>query len=224
MSNLIKENISVIIGSCDSYEPLWKNFQICFNNTWSHSTSNFFITENKTVPLYTNQEFISVLSTKQNWGARMLDGINACKTKYIFFILEDYFFTYSYSAEQLEEYINIMNLNSIDRLQISPSGFQHYIKINNSEKYLKFSKNSLYSISMQPSIWNKEYLQYVLSPEYSPWDFEIIGSQKISQDSYNHKIFIDRSIPNVYFNAVRKGFTKSVGWDTFKIEYNLEDF
>lgn len=228
----ISDSLTVLIGSCDSYQALWKNFQMCFDRYWTHNTNNIFVTEQKIVKNYTAKHFKSALSNKNKWGARMLDGIAQCETKYIFFLLEDYFLHYEYQENQLEEYIDLMNLNNIDRLQISPSGFQSYIQCNYlkpksnipDNKYLKFHKYSMYSISMQPSIWNKEYLKYVLSPEYSPWDFEITGSSKIAQDAHDHSIFLDSTIPNVYFNAVRKGFIKSDNWDSFRTEHNLEDF
>ena len=77
---------------------------------------------------------------------------------------------------------------------------------------------------MQPSIWNVDYLKYVLLPEYSPWDFEINGSQKIANDLRCHSIFIDSTMQSVYFNAVRKGFIKNNNWDSFRTKHGLEDF
>jgi hypothetical protein len=223
----VTENLTVLIGSCDSYSILWKNFQICFDRYWDHDTDNIFVTEQKIVDNFTKKHFKSVLSSKKSWGARMLDGISECKTKYVLFLLEDYFLDYKYSESQLEEYIDLMNLNTIDRLQISPSDFQSYNRLNENvscNKYLQFNKYSLYSISMQPSIWNVDYLKYVLLPEYSPWDFEINGSQKIANDLRSHSIFIDSTMQNVYFNAVRKGFIKNNNWDSFRIKHCLEDF
>ena len=120
----ITENLTVLIGSCDSYNVLWKNFQTCFDKYWDHNTDNIFVTEQKIVENFTKKHFRSVLSAKNSWGARMLDGISECKTKYILFLLEDYFLDYKYSESQLEEYIDVINLNTIDRLQISPSDFQ----------------------------------------------------------------------------------------------------
>lgn len=229
---MLKNNITVVVGSCDAYNKLWKNFQICFDKYWDHQTNNIFITEQIPITNYTAKHFTPVLSNRKNWGERMLEGIAQCETKYIFFILEDYFLHYKYSEEQLKEYIDLMDLNNIDRLQISPSDFQsyyncQYIKPNytiSDDKYLRLEKHSLYSISMQPSIWNTNYLKYVLLPEYSPWEFEINGSQSISNDSRNHCIFVDSTIQNVYFNAVRKGFIKNDNWYNFRTKHNLEDF
>lgn len=222
---MIKDKISVLIGTCDSYKPIWKNFQICFNRIWSHKTRNIFVTENLSVDNYTNTKFDTINYSSPRWGERMLYAIKQCNTDYIFFILEDYLFYYNYTSDQITEYINIMDYYRINRLQISPSSFQTYEKFDGIDrKYLKISKHSLYAISMQPSLWRKDYLNDILKNEYSPWDFEVKGSLTINNDTNDHKIFIDSTIPSVYFNAIGKGFIKNNGWEKFRNESNLEDF
>lgn len=222
---MIENKLSVLIGTCDNYNPIWKNFQLCFDKTWHHPTRNIFVTENLLVDNYTDTKFDTINYSSPYWGERILYAINQCQSDYIFFILEDYLFYYSYTSDQIAEYIHIMDYYGINRLQISPGGFQTYEKFDGiNEKYLKISKDSSYIISIQPSLWRKDYLNYILKREYSPWDFEVKGSLAINNDNNDHKIFIDTSIPNVYFNAIRKGFVKSDGWQSFKNEYNLEDF
>jgi hypothetical protein len=34
----MEDKLSVIIGSCDSYQPLWKNFDILFKRYWNLNT------------------------------------------------------------------------------------------------------------------------------------------------------------------------------------------
>ena len=211
-------NLAVLIGSCDAYFPLWEPFQVCFNKYWSHKTNNVFVTETLDVPQYAETKF-NIIKVKGNWGSRMLKGIDFIKEDYIFFILEDYLFNYEYSKEFLENSIRLCDKYNIDRLQISPSGHQTYQE-EQVDGLNKFSPSSQYLISMQPSIWKKEFLYKTLLPECSPWDFELIGSQLISK--LDNNIFIDKKIPSVYFNAVRRGMIKSPGFDQFFEKENLK--
>lgn len=211
-------NLTTLIGTCDSYSSLWEPFQITFNRYWKLNTENIFVGETVEVPHYTDTKFTTILSESETWGARMRKGIESCKTDYIFFILEDYFFNYSYTEKQLQDYLEICDKHNIDRLQISPSGHQLYSEIE-VDGVVQFSNNSEYLISMQPSIWRKSFLYEVLLPEYSPWDFEIEGSHKMLKEKSN--IFIDKKVPSVYFNAVRKGKSKSPGWKEFFIQQNI---
>lgn len=220
--NNIEKNLTVLIGTCDKYHKLWDNFQICFDRYWKFNTKNIFVSEKLEVPTITKTKFDTItFDGNSKWGARMLRGVESCQTDYIYFILDDYFLNYEMSNSQLDNYLQQMKLHNMDRLQISPSGFQQYQSVDYTD-FLKFKQNSSYLISMQPSIWNKRFLQKVLSETYSPWDFEIRGSALLKKS--NHNIFIDKSMNSIYFNAVRKGFKKSSGWDEFKIKENLKDF
>lgn len=215
----IKNNLTVLIGSCDAYSSIWKPFQICFDRYWKFDTKNYIVTEKLEVPNYTNTELITIKSEKSTWAKRMLDGISVANTEFIFFILEDYFFHYPYSYEKMSNWLMDMDKFEINRLQISPSEFQLYEEIENTP-YHKLKTKSNYLISMQPSLWRKSFLMNVLKEEYSPWDFELKGSSLLKNKE--HGIFIDRDIPNVYFNAIRKGFKKSKGWDEFIKKEGLE--
>lgn len=217
-------NLDVLIGSCDLYSPLWDNFQITFDRYWNFDTKNVIVSETKILEEITNTKFETILTTHNKWGGRMREGIGKCDSDYIFFILEDYFFDYSYSKEQMETWVFDMEKYDINRLQISgPRGPQTYNIVENNP-YEKFSQTSEYLISIQPSIWRKSFLLETLKENYSPWDFEIIGSKLLLNTE--HKTFADSTVTNTskYFNAVRRGFKKSVGWENFRNKENLKDF
>ena len=54
-------DISVLIGSCDEYNPLWKNFDILFKRYWEIPTKNYFVTETLE---FKNENYISILAGK----------------------------------------------------------------------------------------------------------------------------------------------------------------
>lgn len=214
-------NLSVVVGTCDGYRSLWKNFQQCFNKYWDIDVDVVFVGETIEVPDYFNVGKYRTILSRGNWGYRMLEGINSVESDYIFFILEDYYFQYRYSIENFNNWIKDMENYSIQRLQISPSGHQVY-ESGGDVPYIKISDRSNYLISMQPSIWDKSFLNRVLSPNHSPWDFEIIGSNSLKYG--NNRIYLDNRIPSPYFNAVRKGMVKSSGWEDFRLRENLDNF
>ena len=118
----------------------------------------------------------------------------------------------------------------MNRLQISRGGppGQNYVSVCNIN-YDRIADNSKYLISMQPSIWSREFLLRVLKPEYSPWDFEIEGSYQLRGKEKN--TYIDRFYEsfNVYFPAARSScygpdFRQEVGWEDFRKRHHLKDF
>jgi len=224
--------LSVLIGTCDLYSPLWESFQICFDRYWKFNTQNLFIGETIRVPNYTNTKFETILQGKtvsagmNNWGERMRQGIEACEEDYIFFILEDYFLDYTYSEEQMNDWLDAMKKYDMNRIQIS-GPLTPQFDVSDTEvgcPYNKYTLNSRYIISVQPSIWKKSFLLETLKSEYSPWDFEIKGSKLLI--GTDHRTFADITVMDTrkYFNAVRIGFKKSVGWEKFRMKEKLKDF
>lgn len=210
-------NLTVLVGTCDSYSPIWENFIKCYEKYFPYSINTLFVGETKNIKNYN-----SYTPGKLPWGYRIKSSLELIQDDYILFILDDYFMSFDYGKERLNKYIEDMNKFSMNRLQISKSGSQIYLSYD--DYYLKFHNSSPYSFSLQPSIWKKEWIYNNCYDHYTPWDFEIINSQKY----YNQDIstYVDPSIWNsdIYFNAVRKGFIKSPGWEKFKNKENLQDF
>jgi len=212
-------NLSTLIGSCDKYSPLLKPFQICFNKYWSLNTKNVIVTETVDVPNYTDTNF-EVIKSVGAWGSRMLKGLDSISTDYVYFILDDYFLEYKHPEGKIESYIELMEKHNIDRLQISPSSHQRYTDIV-KDGLTKISTDSSYLISLQPSIWRKDFIYRTLLPSYDPWKYELIGSKMLlNQES---QVYIDTSAPTIYWNAMRKGMVRGPGWDIFFERENLED-
>lgn len=202
-------NLTLLVSSCDSYSPLWNNFFSLVDKYWVANCDKLFVTETNAPEC---EGFDIHLAGKKPWGERILEALDIMDTDYVFFILEDYYLHYKYSEERLFVSMLMMDQLGIDRLQLSPSGHQSYMD-KNRFGIAKFAKDSNYKISMQPSIWRKDFLKEVVKPHYSPWDFEVVGSFLLLNKDV--PIYIDHSFDNVYFNAVRKGMRKVDGVDKF---------
>jgi len=201
-------NLTVLIGTSDGYSVLWDNFVTTFDKHWKIDCRKLFIGETKEAN-YEGYEFYH--GDKKQWGERVLGSLELVDTDYVFFVLEDYWFHHYIRPNDWFQWRDDMHHYKADRLQVSPSGHQRYVDLGT--RVWKFDDNSDYKISMQPSFWRTEFLKEVLKKEYSPWDFEVIGSSKLKGQDNN--IFIDKTMPSLYFNAVRKGLKKSPGVDEF---------
>lgn len=216
-------NVTLLVASCDKYKPLWDNFFTLIDRYWKIPCDKVFIGE--TVDP-NKADFKVCLPGSKEWGERVLEGLKLVETDYVLFLLEDYYLNYKYSDVQMIEWLYIMmyedgTKEGWDRLQISPSGGQRYI--NHLGKFKMLNPKSDYLISMQPSLWRVGFLKEVLEPQYSPWDFEITGTNKLRKQRGVPKIFIDTSVPDVYFNAVRRGMKRNKGLEDFLKQENLPD-
>lgn len=200
---MINNKITVLVSTCDKYSFLWKDFGECFRSNWAINCEVIFVSES-----ITNPEFKTIITGFKPWGERQLEALKHVKTDLVFWLLDDYFLCFKYKPEIFDIYIKDFHEMEMDRLQISPKSYVNSKHVYESENIIKLnlfdyesiSSNYEYSVSMQPSIWRKEYMQCILEKDYSPWDFEIKGSKM----NNSKKVYIDKSVTlNPYFNAVR---------------------
>lgn len=212
------ENLTVIIGSCDEYSFLWENFDILFKKYWKLKTKNILISE--TIK-FENNNYMTITPGKESWGYRILESLKEVKTEYVFFILDDYYLTETFSEELIEEHIKLMNdYGAVKIMMDIDYGEPIYSLEKLNENLFKFKNNSEYLNSVQPSIWKVDYLKKVLKPEYSPWDFETYGN--LFTKNLNPLILIKVRPEHMYFNVLRKGCIKADGWETIFIKENLK--
>ena len=211
-------NISILIGSCDAYSPLWKNFDILFQRYWHLPTKNIIVSETE---IFNNSHYITTTPGKLQWGTRILDALEQIDTEYTFFILDDYYLTEPFTQEFIDYHISI--LEEYNAQKIMPDidyGEPIYYLDHIQDDLYKFKMSSDYLNSVQPAIWKTDYLKQVLKPEYSPWNFEVEGNEYTK--TLNSTILLKARPEHMYFNFVRIGGIISEGWEQLYIKENLQ--
>lgn len=193
--------LTVLIGSCDKYVFLWKNFDILFRKYWQLTTKNILVSETK---IFDNNNYITVTPGNIPWGSRILEALKQVDTEYVFFILDDYYLTEQFTEEFINENINILKQFNARKILIDIIYSEPiYSLIHLKENLYKFHMHSLYLNSVQPAIWETAYLKQVLSPTYSPWDFELIGNDVAK--THNPNIILNARPKHMYCNLVQSG-------------------
>ena len=107
------KDISVLIGACDKYSILWDNFVTLFNKYWEIDCNKIFVSENYKKD-YDGYNFH--LPGNLNWSNRIISSLDNIKTEYVFFVLEDYYFTEVLSKEEIEFHLNFMKELSANKV------------------------------------------------------------------------------------------------------------
>jgi hypothetical protein len=211
-------NISVLIGTCDAYSPLWRNFDILFQRYWQLPTKNILVSETE---IFSNNHYQTVTPGKKPWGERVLESLELIDTEYVFFILDDYYLTESFTQEFIDDHIKILEKhNAVKIMTDIDYGEPIYYLEHIEEDLYKFKMTSDYLNSIQPAIWKTSYLKQVLKPDYSPWDFEIKGNDFTK--TLNPIILLKARPEHMYFNFARIGGRISEGWEQLYIKENLQ--
>jgi hypothetical protein len=195
-------DITLLVGTCDKYNFLWKNFSILFDRYWDHSIniSKYFLSETVS---YNDYGFKSILPGKIPYSDCLKYALKCVDTKYILWMQDDYFLQKTICKSQFQYYMNLIDIG-IDRFGIHDDSI-YYSKYHIINNIYKLHQYSLYTISMQASIWNKEFFESCLisSGTETPWEFEVNGSQRLNNK--NHNIVFDKQETPWYKEAMRKG-------------------
>ena len=228
--------VTTLIGSCDSYSPLWKNFDILYKRYSELNTENLLVSETikSTESPFINEYTVLTDGVGLSWGERMLRALDRVTTPYVFFILDDYYFTQSLSKEFLKTSLDLMNKHKADKLLFDILYPMYSVTELESGSVYKFNMDSEYLNSIQPGFWKVDYLKKVLQPEYSPWDFEVKGNElaatkdgtillkRLDPPNDTNDVETKKKLYRFYHNFVRVGGVISEGWEDLYAKEGLE--
>lgn len=194
----MKEKVSVLINSCDKHKSAWNPFFTFFKKNWL--TCPYKIYLNTESSIYQDDSLkITMLhcSNKVSWSKRLKKALKRIKSKYIIFLLEDFFLLEEVNQKELDRAISIMDSDS----KISVIDFEYVERIKayqtHFDGYEERERSAMYFLNCQAALWRRKDLIRFLSPYEDPWQFEVYGSNRAKL--YNRK-FLRRSIdtPKVF--------------------------
>jgi|21_taG_2_1085346.scaffolds.fasta_scaffold00589_16 hypothetical protein len=130
---------------------------------------------------------------------------------YFIYGTEDTFFYKNIDHNYINYLIKVIELNKqIGKVQLCDIGEENGDSVANSRHYKSMLLNTIkveeldidfdmhaliesnYIINCQLSLWNKEYIIKYLEDGYSPWDFELKGSQAAKDDTDWCSVILDK--------------------------------
>ncbi len=167
----VLSDISIVVIGYDPYIDVWNHYFELLNKYWANRPATYLIT-NTITP---NYEGVNVIPAGQNaeWSKKVQVAIKNIHTKYFILLLEDFFTTHPVNNNALNELLGVIDDNNIKYCKLLN---QSRIKGKdfNSYKNLKIiGREEEYGISLQPSIWNVEFLKKIVGTDnYNAWIFE----------------------------------------------------
>lgn len=204
-------DITLLIGSCDDYSFLWENFIKLCNKYWEPQCKKIIVSENLK---YNTDDYDFITPGKDmNWSDRMIYAINQIDSEFIFFMLEDYFLREKISDDFINEAVDFLKKEDANKIVFTTIPFNFYKLFHIKNDLYKMNDDSDYLTSVQPAVWRKSFLLKCLQRNWTPWEFEIHGTNLIRNQ--DNRIYLKHRIESIYFNAVRKGKIMSEGWEEF---------
>lgn len=197
-------DFAILVGSCDKYKHLWDHFYYLFSKYWDNKihVDKYIITQTLEANL-PNFKTIKVVDNTFSTGVKK--SLDTIKSKNILWLQDDYFFRRKITEDEMKFYYDFFVNNKAGRLGIHDDS-EFYFKIPVYKNIYKFHQQSLYTISLQASLWDTDFLYrcFDKQKDETPWEFEVDGSNRLN-NSIMHRIFFALTETPWYLESCRKG-------------------
>lgn len=204
-------NVPVVVLTNDKHLWCLKPFSYCFNTFWDHrqivDVWGFNAPKRK---LPSNFVFHSI--GRQNypvnkWTNGLAQVLRQLTCRHFILLLEDYWFTHKVNQQVVHEVVRIANETNerVLRIDLSADRFskRHYhVQDYDGFKLIGTRANSLYQMSYQAAVWNRELLLEVLVMGETPWQSEVEGTKRLAKRT-DLLVWGTNAQPLKYIPAVR---------------------
>lgn len=173
-------DMAIVVVSYDGYSDLWDDYFNLLNKYWNDREYPVYLANNTKKIKYKNVFYINCGEHSQ-WSTRTRIAIENINASYICLLLEDFFTSSKVNNNTIKEIVEFIKNNNIKYYKLN--SFSR-IRTNNykDKEYLHIIPENLdYGISLQPAIWERNFLLELLgSEDYNAWKFE---SNRIKESS-----------------------------------------
>lgn len=175
-----------IIPLCDETLDTVRVTSYLFEKYWPGHEIDFIGFAHPSYALPENHKFISIAPKQEGgskkWTRYIAEYVNSMTEEFLIFSLDDFFPCCSLDEQMFAVIVEKMKNNSnIGRFCLSYDAFNYcsheLVEMRDGYNIISIDKSALYRISTQPALWRKDYLLKFLEHDWSPWNFEINGSQ-----------------------------------------------
>lgn len=203
---MANKDYSVIISTCDKFSDLWDaNVTLLEKNWGDRGVDTYFVTDKPTDLEYERVKFIAA-----GEGAEITERIKAAlkviETKYIVFLLDDYFLTKPIDTAKIDRYIEIMRKEKLDYLRLYTFLNAKYFKekIGDCGDIYKVTTDARYNVNLYPCVFSREFLAATVEGgTKNAWQYEV--SLTKTADRYGAKCALVNPDAIDMLDVVRKG-------------------
>ncbi len=193
-----KNEMSILLLSCDNYSDLWDDFFNLKEKFWPNCHYKWYIvTESKDY----HRDSVEVIKCGKelNWSGRFRKAVQFVESPLVGVFLEDYFINATIDNERINGLVDFMIDKKVDFLDLG-NVFRHKIDAKGKQYFADhlviIDKHQRYGLDTAAAIWKKGYLLEKLGEgDYSAWKFEADRvAEAASEEGYNGLILADDRI------------------------------
>ena len=175
-----KLQLTILVNSCDAYEELWDPFFTLLSKYWNSIDVPIILNTESKDYSYNGLDIDCVHPEKSDtaYGARLLNALKHIKTKYVLFLLDDFFIRQEVDVNKIKQIIQWMDSdNKIAMFTCNTTKTYYDWEVNRYDGYKRVPYGNSYTLTMQAGIWNVDKLKKYWRENVSPWEWEEYGNQ-----------------------------------------------
>lgn len=186
----MKDQITMLVNSCDKNSFLWEPFAGMFHIHWDKEIDieKYILSETESADI---DGFEFILGGKNSWSTNVLYALDQIKTKYVFWWIEDFFMRNMMLKQSFEGFLYFLEKYNADKLVVHyPHAELKLIPQELEYNLYRMAQDSPYTTTLQPSIWNVEHFKSCLIDGENPWQFELGGSERLNKRNHNILLYM----------------------------------
>lgn len=182
-----KQNCTIIVNSCDSYEDVWLPFFHALNDMWPTCSCRIILnTEHKSF-MFDGLDIVTLnlapADGKKPWGWRLRKALSLVDTEFVVSLFDDFILEAPVNFDKLERCIRDMQENP----DITVFYFNNIPGPNERDGLyngfdLTGNRND-YRLNSAPAVWRTRELVKLTGEHDSPWAWEFFGSARTYAES-----------------------------------------
>ena len=171
--NGLEYSLTILVVSYDGYSDMWPDFFNCKTVNWPDCPFETVLANNEKD---FNVEGVRVINCGKDalWSTRTRMALEQIETKYVCFMLEDFYIANKVDSQQIFDALSLMEKDSLLYYKLdSFSAIE--TPLYKGISYLKsIPANHKYGISLLSAIWDREFfIEKIGDGNYNPWKFEV---------------------------------------------------
>ncbi|MCQ2162560.1 MAG: hypothetical protein MJY86_04710 [Bacteroidales bacterium] len=180
----MRNNYSILINTCDSFEDCWDPFFKLFTSFWSDCSGSVYLNTEFKDYSYPGMSIIPVRNTegrglaRATWSQCLRWALESICDDVILYMQEDYFLKAKVKNDLVEQYVDLMySDDKIKCIHLTDQSVESDAKSEFDNLDIVIRKQR-YRVSCQAALWRKEELLSLIRDYESAWEFEEYGSKR----------------------------------------------
>jgi hypothetical protein len=171
----MEEKMAILVLGRDQTSKLVYLTSYFMDKYWSDRKFRLVLCTQTSVPGGVNYDQVICAGAETVWSDRLKIAVKAIQAEYILFTSEDFFLKDFVEPGLMESYLEKMDSEKIvSAIKLTPS--KNFIE-KYDDQYNCIKKGAPYRVCVQPTIFKRDYLLALAEKNYTPWQFEVDGSE-----------------------------------------------